>query len=251
MTFTLFPALDVADGALARGSAAALSPFDLVRSWQRDGARWIHLVDLDAAVGRRSNAELVNAIAAGTDVHVQRSGGIADDESLAAAFASGADRVSLATSALRDLSWCERVVAEHGERVVMSLDVRSVATSGASPELRLVDRGSRTDVGKLEPVIADLARMGCRRVIVADAVRDGSLSGPDIDLYRTVAALSSMGIITAGGIAGLDDLGELQSLAGDTTVEGAIVGSALLNGRFSVRQALAVVGDDGGHLEDG
>ena len=117
MTFTLLPAIDVADGRDARAAALA---------WQAGGAEWIHLVDLDAAFGRGSNAELLAAVIGELDVKVELAGGIRGDASLERALSTGCARVNLATAALADPAWCTRAIAAHGERVAVSLDVRVV-----------------------------------------------------------------------------------------------------------------------------
>ena len=128
---TLLPAVDVADGKAVRllqGEAGSEtdygSPVDAARDWVRAGAEWIHLVDLDAAFGRGSNHELLSRIVGEVGIKVELSGGIRDDASLARALAAGAARVNLGTAALEDPEWTERVIAEHGERIAVGLDVR-------------------------------------------------------------------------------------------------------------------------------
>ncbi|EUA08760.1 phosphoribosyl isomerase A [Mycobacterium xenopi 4042] len=130
----VLPAVDVVDGRavrLVQGRAGSESEYgsavDAALAWQRDGAEWIHLVDIDAAFGRGSNRELLAEVVGKLDVHVELSGGIRDDESLAAALATGCARVNLGTAALENPQWCAEVIAEHGERVAVGLDVRIVA----------------------------------------------------------------------------------------------------------------------------
>ncbi|MER6871411.1 HisA/HisF-related TIM barrel protein, partial [Amycolatopsis sp. NPDC000673] len=131
MTFTLLPAVDVADGQavrLVQGEAGTEtsygSPLEAALQWQRDGAEWIHLVDLDAAFGKGSNRELLADVVKRLDVQVELSGGIRDDASLEAALATGARRVNLGTAALEDPDWTAKVVSEYGDRVAIGLDVR-------------------------------------------------------------------------------------------------------------------------------
>src|SRR3954470_12041333 len=128
MTLQLLPAVDVADGQavrLVQGEAGTETgygdPLEAALAWQRDGAEWIHLVDLDAAFGRGSNADLLAGVVGKLDVAVELSGGIRDDESLTRALATGAARVNIGTAALEDPQWCDRVVAEHGDRVAIGL----------------------------------------------------------------------------------------------------------------------------------
>src|SRR4030088_3181864 len=131
VTFTLLPAVDVADGQavrLVQGEAGTETsygdPLQAALAWQRDGAEGIHLVDLDAAFGRGSNADLLAKVVGSLDVRVELSGGIRDDESLAAALGTGCARLNIGTAALEDPVWCAKAVAEYGERVAVGLDVR-------------------------------------------------------------------------------------------------------------------------------
>src|SRR6478609_2544576 len=129
----LLPAVDVADGQAVRlvqgeaGSETAYGdPLDAAMTWQRDGAEWVHLVDLDAAFGRGSNRELLARVVGELDVDVELSGGIRDDASLEAALGTGCARVNLGTAALEDPQWCARAIARYGERIAVGLDVRII-----------------------------------------------------------------------------------------------------------------------------
>ena len=171
MALTLLPAVDVADGQavrLVRGEAGSETvygdPLEAALAWQRDGATWIHLVDLDAAFGRGSNAELLADVVKRLDVAVELSGGIRDDESLRAALATGAARVNLGTAALEDPEWCDRVVGEYGERIAVGLDVRGRT---------LAARGWTRDGGDLYEVLERLERAGCARYVVTDVTGTG------------------------------------------------------------------------------
>nr|MDT0666450.1 HisA/HisF-related TIM barrel protein [Micromonospora sp. DSM 115978] len=131
MTLTLLPAVDVADGLavrLVQGEAGSETsygdPREAALTWQRDGAEWIHLVDLDAAFGRGSNRELIAEVVRSVDVAVELSGGIRDDDSLDAALATGAARVNVGTAALEDPDWVRRAIARVGDRIAVGLDVR-------------------------------------------------------------------------------------------------------------------------------
>ncbi len=169
MTFTLLPAVDVADGQavrLVQGEAGTEtsygSPLDAAFAWQRDGAEWIHLVDLDAAFGKGSNRELLAEVVGKLDVRVELSGGIRDDASLTAALATGARRVNLGTAALEDPEWTARVIGEYGDRVAIGLDVR-ITEAGH----RLSARGWTSDGGDLWDVLERLDRDGASRYVVA------------------------------------------------------------------------------------
>ncbi len=244
MSFTLLPAVDVAEGQavrLVQGEAGTETgygaPLDAALTWQRDGAEWIHLVDLDAAFGRGSNAELLAEVVGKLDVAVELSGGIRDDASLERALATGCARVNLGTAALEDPQWCARAIAAHGERIAVGLDVK---ISGG--EHRLAARGWTTDGGDLWETLARLDRDGCARYVVTDVGKDGTLRGPNVELLRAVAAATPAPVIASGGIAEVSDLVALaQAAAAGANIEGSIVGKALYAGRFTLPEALAAV----------
>ncbi|HKS47128.1 MAG TPA: bifunctional 1-(5-phosphoribosyl)-5-((5-phosphoribosylamino)methylideneamino)imidazole-4-carboxamide isomerase/phosphoribosylanthranilate isomerase PriA [Amycolatopsis sp.] len=242
MTFTLLPAVDVANGQavrLVQGEAGTETsygdPLEAALAWQRDGAKWIHLVDLDAAFGKGSNRELLARVVGALDVQVELSGGIRDDASLEAALATGARRVNLGTAALEDPQWTSKVVAAHGDRVAIGLDVR-ITEAGH----RVAARGWTRDGGDLWDVLERLDRDGAARYVVTDVSKDGTLKGPNLDLLREVAARTDAPVIASGGVSSLDDLRALAALARDG-VEGAIVGKALYAGAFTLPEALAAV----------
>ena len=242
MAFTLLPAVDVSGGSavrLVRGEAGTETvfgdPLEAALAWQRDGAEWIHLVDLDAAFGRGSNAELLARVVRELDIAVELSGGIRDDASLAAALATGCARVNLGTGALEHPRWCARAIAEHGERVAVGLDVRI-----DEGEHRLVARGWTEERGDLWQVLDRLDGDGCPRYVVTDVSRDGTLHGPNLGLLREVCARTKAAVIASGGVSSVADLVALAELAPDG-VEGSIVGKALYVGAFTLPEALAAV----------
>lgn len=248
MPFTLLPAVDVADGraaGLARGDAGAdptnRDPLHVALAWQADGVEWIHLVDLDAAFGRGSNAALLAAVIGELDVKVELAGGIRDDASLERALSTGCERISIATAALEDPAWCSRVIATHGERIAISLDVR-IVDGGGSTQHRLAARGGTTDGGDLWETLERLDQDGCARYVVTDVSRDGMLSGPGVELYRTVTRATTAPVISSGGISCIEDLIVLaEAAAAGANLEGSIVGTALHAGRFTLPEALAAV----------
>ncbi|TNC23925.1 bifunctional 1-(5-phosphoribosyl)-5-((5-phosphoribosylamino)methylideneamino)imidazole-4-carboxamide isomerase/phosphoribosylanthranilate isomerase PriA [Amycolatopsis alkalitolerans] len=242
MTFTLLPAVDVVDGQavrLVQGEAGTGTsygdPLDAALAWQRDGAEWIHLVDLDAAFGKGSNRELLARVVARLDVQVELSGGIRDDQSLEAALATGARRVNLGTAALEDPEWTAKAVATYGDRVAIGLDVR-ITDAGH----RLAARGWTRDGGDLWEVLDRLDRDGAARYVVTDVSKDGTLKGPNVELLGEVAARTDAPVIASGGVSSLDDLRALAALSADG-LEGAIVGKALYAGAFTLPEALAAV----------
>jgi phosphoribosyl isomerase A len=238
MTLTLLPAVDVAGGRavrLVRGAAGSETvygdPLDAALAWQRDGAQWVHLVDLDAAFGRGSNAELLAEVVQRLDVAVELSGGIRDDASLTAALATGAARVNLGTAALENPDWCDHVCATYGDRIAVGLDVRGET---------LAARGWTKDGGNLFEVLARLDRAGCARYVVTDVQRDGTLTGPNLTLLLQVCERTDKPVVASGGVSTLDDLRQLAALE-PAGVEGVIVGKALYAGAFTVAEALDVL----------
>ena len=236
MSLVLLPAVDVADGAavrLVQGAAGTETsygdPLEAALAWQRDGAEWIHLVDLDAAFGRGDNRELLASVVKQLDVAVELSGGIRDDASLATALATGAARVNLGTAALEAPDWVRSAIAQHGERIAVGLDVRGTT---------LAARGWTQEGGDLWETMARLDADGCARYVVTDVHRDGTLTGPNLGLLRDVCAATDAAVIASGGVSSLDDL---RAIAGLGTIEGAIVGKALYAGAFTLPEALAAV----------
>ncbi|WDZ84318.1 bifunctional 1-(5-phosphoribosyl)-5-((5-phosphoribosylamino)methylideneamino)imidazole-4-carboxamide isomerase/phosphoribosylanthranilate isomerase PriA [Micromonospora cathayae] len=238
MSLTLLPAVDVADGQAVRlvqgaaGSETAYGdPLEAALAWQRDGAEWIHLVDLDAAFGRGSNAGLLAEVVRRLDVRVELSGGIRDDASLRAALATGAARVNIGTAALEDPEWCDRICGEYGDRVAIGLDVRGRT---------LAARGWTRDGGDLYEVLERLDAAGASRYVVTDITKDGTMRGPNLDLLREVCARTKAPVIASGGVSTLDDLRALATLE-PLGVEGVIAGKALYAGAFTVAEALRVL----------
>src|SRR5882672_6075437 len=182
----LLPAVDVADGQavrLVQGAAGSETsygdPLAAALAWQTAGAEWIHLVDLDAAFGRGSNAELLADVVRQLDVRVELSGGIRDDESLKRALATGCERVNLGTAALEAPDWVRRAIGEYGDKIAVGLDVRGTTLSA---------RGWTQDGGELYEVLARLDADGCARYVVTDVHRDGTLTGPNVQLLTDVCA---------------------------------------------------------------
>ncbi|MGW4943685.1 bifunctional 1-(5-phosphoribosyl)-5-((5-phosphoribosylamino)methylideneamino)imidazole-4-carboxamide isomerase/phosphoribosylanthranilate isomerase PriA [Actinoplanes sp. NPDC004185] len=235
MTLTLLPAVDVADGQavrLVQGAAGSETsygdPLEAALAWQNDGAEWVHLVDLDAAFGRGSNAAQLADVISRLDVKVELSGGIRDDASLRAALATGAARVNIGTAALEDPEWCDRICAEYGDRVAIGLDVRGRT---------LAARGWTREGGDLFEILERLDKAGAARYVVTDITKDGTMRGPNLDLLREVCARTDKPVIASGGVSTLDDLRALATLE-PIGVEGVIAGKALYAGAFTVREAI-------------
>ena len=238
MSLVLLPAVDVADGQavrLVQGEAGSETgygePLAAALAWQEAGAEWVHLVDLDAAFGRGSNRELLTDLIGRLDVNVELSGGIRDDASLAAALATGCRRVNIGTAALENPEWCRRIIAEHGDKIAVGLDVRGTT---------LAARGWTQDAGDLWEVLERLEADGCPRYVVTDVTKDGTLTGPNLELLADVCDRTDKPVIASGGVSTIADLEAIAGLV-DRGVEGSIVGKALYAGRFTLPDALSAV----------
>jgi 1-(5-phosphoribosyl)-5-[(5-phosphoribosylamino)methylideneamino] imidazole-4-carboxamide isomerase/N-(5'phosphoribosyl)anthranilate isomerase len=235
----LLPAVDVTCGRtvqLVQGVAGTGGdygdPWQAAQRWQEQGAEWLHLVDLDAAFGRGSNAHLLAEIVGRLDIDVELSGGIRDAETLAAALATGCRRVNVGTAALEDPDWTARAIAEHGDRIAVGLDVRGTT---------LAARGWTRDGGDLWETLYRLDSQGCSRYVVTDVTKDGTLKGPNLDLLRQVCARTARPVVASGGVSTLADLAALRELV-PLGIEGAIIGSALYREAFTLPGALEVAG---------
>ena len=231
----LLPAVDVKDGKAVRLVQGELSresiygaPLDVALEFQSAGAEWLHLVDLDAAFGRGDNSAMLAEVVGRLDIKVELSGGIRDDESLKRALATGCRRVNLGTAALENPDWTARVIAEHGDRIAVGLDVRGHV---------LAARGWTKEGGDLFETLTRLERDGCARYVVTDVTKDGTLQGPNLELLKEVCAATSQPVIASGGISSLADITALAALH-EIGVEGAIVGKALYAGAFTLNEAL-------------
>lgn len=233
----LLPAVDVKDGRAVRLVQGELakesiygSPLEVALDFQKSGAEWLHLVDLDAAFGRGENSALLAEVVGKLDIDVELSGGIRDDESLMRALATGCRRVNLGTAALENPEWTSRVIAEHGDRIAVGLDVRGHV---------LAARGWTQEGGDLFETLARLESDGCARYVVTDVTKDGTLQGPNLELLKEVCAATKKPVVASGGISSLADIQALCALT-QIGVEGAIVGKALYAGAFTLEQALEV-----------
>ena len=233
----LLPAVDVKDGRAVRLVQGELekesiygAPLEVALEFQAAGAEWLHLVDLDAAFGRGSNATLLAEVVAALDIKVELSGGIRDDESLKRALATGCTRVNLGTAALEDPEWTAKVIKQYGDRIAVGLDVRGTT---------LAARGWTKEGGELFETIERLDSDGCARYIVTDVAKDGTLTGPNLELLKSVCAATKAPVVASGGVSSLADIAAIAELV-EIGVEGSIVGKALYAGAFTLPEALAV-----------
>ncbi|CAB4601043.1 MAG: bifunctional 1-(5-phosphoribosyl)-5-((5-phosphoribosylamino)methylideneamino)imidazole-4-carboxamide isomerase/phosphoribosylanthranilate isomerase PriA [Actinobacteria bacterium] len=235
----LLPAIDVKDGRavrLVQGELAKESsyglPVEVAHDFVAQGAEWIHLVDLDAAFGIGSNFDLIQEVINGVDIKIELSGGIRDEESLLRALSTGCTRVNLGTAAIENPEWTAKVISEYGPRIAVGLDVRGHT---------LAARGWTKEGGNLFEMIEILDRAGCERYIVTDVAKDGTLTGPNLELLKEVCAVTKAPVVASGGVSVIQDLIDLRSLT-SIGIEGAIVGKAIYSGSFTLTQALEAAG---------
>ena len=235
----LLPAVDVSNGQAVRlvqgelGSETVYgSPLDAALNFQEQGAEWIHLVDLDAAFGKGDNYLLLKEVVEKLNINVELSGGIRDDDSLNRALSTGAKRINLGTAALENPEWTRKVIQLHNEKIAIGLDVRGRT---------LAARGWTKDGGDLFETLKRLDQDNAARYVVTDVKKDGTLTGPNLDLLTEISKFTKKPLIASGGISELDDLVKLKSLV-NIGVEGAIVGKALYSNKFTLKQALEVAG---------
>jgi phosphoribosylformimino-5-aminoimidazole carboxamide ribotide isomerase len=237
----LYPAIDIRDGhavRLLRGDYEHETVYDddpaeAARRWESEGARYLHVVDLDGArEGRPFNLEVVERIRSAVDVLLQVGGGLRDAADIDAALQAGADRVVLGTAAMRDRDLVRGAIDAHGERVVVSVDARGgrVAVQGW------------TESGELDVAMAvgELGADGVRHFVFTPIDVDGTMEGPGLDELARVAAATESELIYSGGVGELEHLRTLAAEA-PANVNGVIVGRALYEGRFSVADAQAAL----------
>jgi len=236
-SLVLLPAVDVQNGQavqLVQGVAGSEKvfgdPLAAAQRWQDDGAEWIHLVDLDAAFGRGSNADTIAEIVGAMNLNVELSGGIRDDASLERALSTGCRRVNIGTAALENPDWCVDVISSYGDRIAIGLDVKGT---------RLAARGWTREGGDVYETLARLSDAGCQRFVVTDVASDGMLTGPNLELLGAICARTDAKVVASGGISSLADIRTLAGLV-PLGVEGAIIGTALYVGNFTLTEALAL-----------
>jgi phosphoribosylformimino-5-aminoimidazole carboxamide ribotide isomerase/phosphoribosylanthranilate isomerase len=231
----LLPAVDVKDGRAVRLVQGELAketiygnPLEVALEFQSAGAEWIHLVDLDAAFGRGDNSAILAEVVGRLDIKIELSGGIRDSQTLERALATGCQRINLGTAALEYPQWTSSMIAQYGDRIAVGLDVRGRT---------LAARGWTSEGGDLYETLERLDRDGCARYVVTDVAKDGTLTGPNLELLQSVCKATTRPVVASGGISSLADLQSLMKIAG---VEGAIVGKALYAGAFTLEQALEI-----------
>ncbi len=233
----ILPAIDVKEGSAIRLVQGELdkqskygNPLEIAAQFVAAGASWIHLVDLDAAFGLGNNFEVLASVIKSVDIKIELSGGIRDDESLERALSTGCSRINLGTAALEQEEWTESVIKKHGDKIAVGLDVRGRELSA---------RGWTKSGGDLFQAITRLDKAGCARYVLTDITRDGTLTGPNLELLKEVTSFTKTPIVASGGISSLTDVKALTQLT-NQGVEGVIIGKALYAGAFTLAQVLAI-----------
>lgn len=227
------PAIDLRGGKVVRlkqGDPEAEvvygdDPVAVAEGFAADGARLIHVVDLDAALGDGNNKEAIARICSAIDVPVQTGGGLRDPDSIAAVLDAGASRAVLGTAAALDPTFVDQAVEAHGAQIIVALDVR---------ERTVMTHGWTEEAGPVDLMLAGLAAQGVPRFMLTQISVDGMLEGPDLDLYRHALLFADVPVIASGGVSTADDLKALAT----TGVEGAIVGKAIYEGTVTLSEVI-------------
>jgi len=236
----IWPAIDIRDGRCVRlregdfnrETVFSADPVDVARRWKAQGARRLHVVDLDGArQGRPANRTLVERIVAETALPVQLGGGVRDDDVLAAYLEAGVARVVLGTRAVEDPEWLARMAGRHPRRVVLGLDARNG---------RLASRGwleiTPLDVIEYVTRLPDVPLVG---IVYTDIARDGVMRGPNVKATRRLAEVTTLPVVASGGVS---QPGDVEALA-QLPIAGMIIGRALYEGTIDLKAALVAAGD--------
>jgi phosphoribosylformimino-5-aminoimidazole carboxamide ribotide isomerase len=239
MTLTIYPAIDMRGGNCVRllqgdydkETIYGDSPFDMAQAFAADGAEWIHMVDLDGAKdGKRINDRFVIEAAQQLKVKVQIGGGIRSEEDILHYLENGITRVIIGSIAVSNPEFAIEMIKKYGEKIVVGIDAKNgyVATHGwlTTSEVKAVDLSKR------------FADAGAGTFIFTDIATDGTLSGPNIAAVCEMAEVTGKTVIASGGVSSLADLSALNAEG----VKGAIVGKALYENRFTLKEALAIGG---------
>lgn len=238
----VYPAIDLRRGRCVRLQQGDFSaetvfaddPAEAARRWVAEGARWLHVVNLDGALGERATENLaaLQRILAAVEIPVQFGGGVRSAQDAARLLALGVARVILGTVAVRQPEVVEAVLAAHGaERVLVGIDARQgrVAIHGwvEASEVEATTLAQR------------MAALGARHIVYTDVQRDGTLQGVNVAAARQLAQASGLGVIASGGVASLEDIRALKACERDG-IEGVIIGMALYREAIRLAEALSI-----------
>lgn len=240
----LLPAIDILDGKPVRlrqgdynqASQVATSVLETAKAFEADGAKWVHLVDLDGAkVGHPVNDKLILQTANELSIPVEVGGGIRTESQARDYLDGGVERIILSTAALADLDLVKRLALDYPNRIAVGLDCK---------DSRVKISGWLEDGGvMIEDAVQTMEQAGIRTLIVTDISRDGMLSGPSHELYKKLGKLTTCDLIASGGISCLKDLEKLKN---DGFVAGAITGKAIYSGKIDLKSALECLNKEKG-----
>jgi phosphoribosylformimino-5-aminoimidazole carboxamide ribotide isomerase len=234
----IIPAIDIKDGCVVRFTQGKVDkkvysrdPVKTAKHWQKQGAKFIHIVDLDGAIsGKPKNLHLVRQIIKAVDIPIQFGGGIRNMQNLTTLLDYGAKRVVLGTKAAEDRVFLKKAFKKFKDKIIVSIDAKAnrVLTKGWRSSYR------NTDVIRLGHYLKDT---GFKQVIYTDVLRDGTLKGPNIKAIKNLIKETGLSVIASGGISSLDDICRLKTLQKKGVV-GVIIGKALYEGKFTLSEAL-------------
>ena len=237
----IFPAIDIKEGKVVRllqgkfdeGTEYSHDPLDMAKKWRDDGAEWLHIVDLDGAkTGKIQNMEAILNIVNNIDIPVEMGGGIRTIDDIEQLIDGGVKRVILGTKAINDLVFLKELIDRWKDKIAVSLD----CSNGI-----ILQKGwtSSTDIKACE-FVKELEAIGLSCLIYTDVARDGMLTGPNIEALKELLAVTSIPIISSGGISSIDDIKALVDL-NEEKVIGAITGKAIYEGKLNLREAIDYV----------
>ncbi|MBA4543031.1 MULTISPECIES: 1-(5-phosphoribosyl)-5-[(5-phosphoribosylamino)methylideneamino]imidazole-4-carboxamide isomerase [Thermoactinomyces] len=241
MNFQLYPAIDIRGGRCVRltqgdydrETVYGEDPLQVAQTWIRQGAEWLHVVDLDAArSGESANYRLIEELTRLVEVPVQVGGGVRDHKRLERLLEAGVSRVVIGSAALDDPAFVKEALKSHGRRIAIGIDARNgkVATHG------WLD----TSEVSAEELAAEMVQLGAETFVFTDISRDGTLSGANVQAVRDLARACKKQVIASGGVKSIDDLKELAK-AEREGVQGAIIGKALYTGAIRLGEAMREV----------
>ncbi len=236
----LFPAIDLIGGKavrLVKGDYAQMtvysdSPCDVAASFEKSGAKFLHLVDLEGARdGSQTNLPTIKEIIEKTGLFVEVGGGIRTLETVERYIEVGADRVIIGTAAVTDPEFLEAAVAKYGDKIAVGVDIKDgyVAIKGWT---------EKSEISCFD-FCEKLAKLGVKTIICTDISKDGLLAGTNLELYRELGARFNMDITASGGVSSLDDVRKLAQMG----MYGAILGKALYTGNINLEEAIAVASE--------
>lgn len=234
----IYPAVDIKDGKCVRlrqGSYSDITvfgddPLEMALRWQKAGARFLHVVDLDGARGQgKNNRNVIGEIVRTLDIPVQTGGGIRTMADIDEILSLGAARVILGTSAVKDPELVRQSVARYGERIAVGIDAKNGMVA--------IEGWEKTSGLPAVDFARQMEELGVRTIIYTDIARDGMLSGPNFDAMKEMRQAVSMSVIASGGVSSIDDLLMLKLIG----MAGAIVGKAIYTGDIDLEEALRII----------